>query len=75
MELVRIPKRFYQDHHERGLPTPEVIKSTALHYWIDLNDPATADLMDDANFYRLYMTGNLQRSAEATYNAGQIHED
>ena len=75
-KLVRIPQRFYIDHSERDLPTPPVVKSTSLHYWIDLNHPATADLLDDAEFYSNemdqgyynYMVGII-RSAEATHKA------
>jgi len=77
MRLVRIPKRFYQDHVERDLPAPAVVKSTNLHYWIDLDDASIADLMSDAEFYKDEMTSGyadrtifgLQRSAQATYDA------
>ena len=75
-KLVRIPQRFYVDHFERDLPTPPVVKSTSLHYWIDLNHPATADLFDDAEFYSNEMDRGdhncmmgIIRSAEATYNS------
>ena len=79
MKLTRIPKRFFDDHFERGLPTPPVVKSTSMHYWIDVTDPSVPDLLDDADFYRTEMTNGyaygtglgLQRSADATYNAIQ----
>jgi len=79
MKLTRIPKRFFDDHFERGLPTPRVVKSTSMHYWIDVTDPSVPDLLDDADFYRTEMTNGyafgtglgLQRSAEATYQAIQ----
>lgn len=51
MKLVRIPARFYADHMERGLPTPTEQKGTARHVWIDLDDPATAELLSDAEHY------------------------
>lgn len=49
--LVRIPVVFYEDHLDRVLPTPTVIKSTKRNVWIDLNDPCTAELLDDAEYY------------------------
>jgi hypothetical protein len=48
---IRIPKKFYDDHVERDLPAPEIIRSTASHYWIENTDPAMAELTDDANHY------------------------
>jgi LPS sulfotransferase NodH len=77
MKLARIPRRFFDDHRERDLPTPEVVKSTSMHYWIDLEDPAVPELLSDAEFYRDEMVSGhaeinvfgLRRSADATYNA------
>ena len=53
MRLIRIPKTFFNDHLERELPTPEVVKFTKQHYWIheNLNDEGYVDLLDDADFY------------------------
>lgn len=51
MRMIRIPQRFLIDHEERDLPTPEVYKVTKRHFWIDLDDPAVAELLDDARFY------------------------
>ena len=48
---IRIPKRFYDDHVERDLPAPIVIKSTTKHYWIDSVGKAVVELLDDAEFY------------------------
>jgi hypothetical protein len=77
MKLVKIPKRFYQDHIERDLPAPQVVKSTSLHYWINIEDPALSEFLSDAEFYKDEMTSGyadrttfgLQRSAQATYDA------
>ena len=77
MKLVKIPKRFYQDHIERDLPAPKVVKSTSLHYWINIEDPALSEFLSDAEFYRDEMVSGhadrtvfgLQRSADATYKA------
>lgn len=51
MSQVRISKRFFDDHQERDLPTPVVIKETARYYIIDSADPAFQDLLDDAMHY------------------------
>jgi hypothetical protein len=48
---VRIPVAFLNDHDQRALPTPTVVKSTARHAWIRRDDPAFAELLDDARFY------------------------
>lgn len=48
---INIPKAFLIDHSERDLPTPSVIKETKKHYRIRLDDPATAELLDDARHY------------------------
>ena len=49
--LVKIPTKFYCDHLERDLPTPEIVKSSRTHFWIDLNDSALGELLNDAEFY------------------------
>ena len=49
--LVRVPTRFFIDHKERDLPTPEVVKETKNHYWIRFDDPNIDELGSDAFFY------------------------
>jgi hypothetical protein len=49
--LIRIPLKFYRDHFERELPTPVPLKQTARYVWIDTNDPAFDELVDDAEHY------------------------
>jgi hypothetical protein len=49
--LIRIPKRFLDDHLERDLPTPKIIRETGSHYFIDPRDPVIAELADDATHY------------------------
>ena len=51
MNLIRIPTRFFEDHQERELPTPEVHKATKSHYWISADDPALPELLNDAEHY------------------------
>jgi len=51
VNLIKIPKRFFDDHCDRDLDTPIVIKQTARHYWIDKNDLAIGELKSDAEYY------------------------
>ena len=51
MSLIKIPKRFLDDHAERDLDTPEVVRHTKTHYWIKGDDPAIPELLSDADWY------------------------
>jgi len=52
METIRIPKVFYDDHYERGLPAPPVVRETKRHYFIEtVGTPALRELMSDAELY------------------------
>jgi hypothetical protein len=76
-ELIRLPKSFFDDHDERGLPCPEVIKTTKPHYWVAPDDPVLAELLSDAEHYcdpngpDAEGLGGLKRSAKATVKAIQ----
>tara|TARA_R100000315_G_C5178750_1_gene103521 strand:- start:381 stop:752 length:372 start_codon:yes stop_codon:yes gene_type:complete len=68
----KITKRFYEDHVERDLIAPDVVKKTKTHFWIDATEnEAMAELRSDALFYGL---GNiddyegLRKSAIALLN-------
>lgn len=51
-KLIRIPKRFYQDHVvERDLEAPEIVRETKRHYWIDGGSEHLAELLSDAEYY------------------------
>ena len=50
-EFYRIPKRFFDDHAERDLDTPAIVKETKTHYFVRADDPFVAELRDDAEFY------------------------
>tara|TARA_Y100000114_G_scaffold78825_1_gene72595 strand:+ start:640 stop:927 length:288 start_codon:yes stop_codon:yes gene_type:complete len=54
-KLARIPKRFYDDHVDRELPAPEIIKQTKQHYWIDLNSEHLGELLSDADCFGDYL--------------------
>jgi len=77
--LIKIPKRFFDDHRERDLDTPRVMKDTRSNYWISKNDPAISELISDAEYYvemgelgafDKWMFG-LVRSAKATLKSLQ----
>lgn len=48
---VEIPKRFFDDHRDRDLPTPAIVEELARHYRIDLLDPYRDELICDAEHY------------------------
>lgn len=48
---IRIPRRFYDDHVERDLEAPGVLKATKTHYWIDALSPHLDELLSDADYY------------------------
>ena len=56
--MIRIPKRFYDDHAERDLESPAILKETARHYWIAA-DQHLAELLSDADFYSIENTSRL----------------
>ena len=48
--MMRIPKRFYDDHCERDLEAPEILKETKAHYWVAVDDNVL-ELLADVHFY------------------------
>lgn len=51
MKQIRIPRRFFDDHSERELPTPVIVRQTARHVWIHAEDSALPELLNDAQYY------------------------
>lgn len=52
MELIRIPKKFYDDHTVNlSLEAPPVVKETRQHYFIDASSEHLAELLSNASFY------------------------
>ncbi len=49
--LIKIPTAFYQDHVDRGLPSPAIVKETQRHIWIDADSPYLSEFLDDAKHY------------------------
>lgn len=74
--MTRIPLYFYQDHADRGLPTPVNHSRSKTYATIAVDDPALPELLADAKFYAETMTDpewssaiGLARSAQATVRA------
>lgn len=49
--LIKIPKRFYDDHVARELAAPEIVRETASYYFIDRASKHLAELLSDAEYY------------------------
>ena len=75
--LIKLPKRFFQDHKERDLDTPTVVKENSRNVWVNANDPHLAELRADADYYSdMWDMGGfdqwvfgIARSAKATVEA------
>lgn len=52
MAIIRITKRFYNDHIDRDLEAPEPVRESKRYYWIDTEDKHFDELHADAIFYR-----------------------
>lgn len=50
-QTIKIPDRFYIDHMDRSLATPEDIGSFKNHALIRADDPALPELLNDAEHY------------------------
>jgi hypothetical protein len=74
-KLLRLPHKFFDDHGDRALPTPDIVRATASHYFIRADDPAVESLLDDARYYTdpygpdAEWLGGLKASARATIKA------
>ena len=49
--IIRIPRRFFDDHLDRDLPTPIPVRESARHVWLDSEDGDLGELLNDANYY------------------------
>jgi hypothetical protein len=76
-KLIRIPWKFYLDHYERGLPTPDDLRTTKSHVYISANDPHLNSLLADAKFYAHKfgpdLCPSIKTSAAATMSAINKH--
>lgn len=51
MILLRLPRRFYDDHEMRDLPTPSAVRKTKRHVFVLPDDPRLPELLSDALSY------------------------
>lgn len=71
----RIPRRFYDDHAARDLPSGTITRSTKTHHHVELNNDDHAELLSDARHYADASNGwspelfGLCASARATVKA------
>jgi hypothetical protein len=78
-ETIRLPWKFYIDHAERSLPTPDDVRSTKTHVYVSATDHRLVELLGDAEFYcdphgpDADWLGGLKRSAAATVKAIKTH--
>ena len=70
--MIRIPKRFYDDHRERDLDSPVIVKETKTHYWIKKHDEALPELIADARYYDNNDGGWTPESAGIRRAAGAL---
>lgn len=70
---VTIPRRFFDDHAERDLPTPEIISETSRSVTISRDDAAFPELVNDCEYYA-HEDGPaaLKREARALLRALQV---
>lgn len=68
-KLIRIPWKFYLDHYERGLATPEETRTTKAHVYISADDPHLISLWDDASHYAHKFGPDLCPSIKASAKA------
>lgn len=68
MKSIRIPRTFYIDHKERGLPTPQIDYQTASHIYIFDGD-YMQDLIEDAAFYSDPSSNDAQPSLNRSAKA------
>lgn len=48
---IRVPRKFYDDHIERDLEAPAVLRRTKHHYFIDALSPYLEEFLNDAEYY------------------------
>jgi hypothetical protein len=72
--LIRLPRKFYDDHAERDLPTPIAIRSNSQSVWVDSIDANLSELLNDAEYYadKDMRSGFCQDSREWCYAAERL---
>jgi len=72
MTIIRIPRKFYDDHRERDLETPPAVKENSRSVWIDTTHPDFAELVSDAKYYAEDTAGWNQDSLHWVYAARRL---
>jgi hypothetical protein len=49
--LIQLPRKFYDDHAERDLPTPVAVRKNSKSVWVDGADENLPELIEDAYYY------------------------
>lgn len=77
MNLIRLPRRFLDDHDERMWDDPDVpivvrVRETARFAWVRRDDPGLVDLRSDAEYYAdSAVPGGLSEGYEWTGRAAK----
>jgi hypothetical protein len=75
VKTIKIPPRFYNDHYERDLPTPDDVGNAKSYVLVRADDPALPELLNDAEYYAhpygpdADWIGGIRASAKATVRA------
>lgn len=51
MDIVKLPKAFFDDRDMGEQPMPKVIRETSKYYLVDRADPAMTDYLHEARHY------------------------
>ena len=49
--LIKLPWKFYLDHCDRNLPSPQIVKHNNRCLWVSSDDSNLESLRSDAEFY------------------------
>ena len=49
--VIKVPAHFLDDHADRDLPTPAILKRCGRYYMVAIDDPALGELLSDARYY------------------------
>ena len=70
--IIRIPRKFYDDHVERDLEAPEPVRENSRSVWIDTDHPDFAELVSDAKYYAEDTQGWCHDSIHWVYAARRL---
>ncbi len=77
MMRLKIPRCFWTDHAERGLPSGKLVGRTKRHFIIEADLPTWKEILSDAEFYSdtrgFCYEGRAALAASARATAEAIH--